>query len=208
MYLIAELEGQTRVIASELKPTVMIRIASIVLFGIVLISIGSGPALATASAEGGMCTVGDPEPPAYYAIDLVTTKKVPGARMARGVANMTFRSSPFGVAVTPGGSYAYDLHLTVDRLRPATSGHYVVWVTTPNLDRVHRLGVLDESFQLAGTVEFNKFLVVISLEPGTDPDQERWSGPIVLRGMSRSGKMHTMAGHGPFQTEPCAVYGY
>jgi hypothetical protein len=29
-----------------------------------------------------------------------------------------------------------------------------------------------------------------------------------MRGMSRSGMMHTMAGHGPFQQENCARYGY
>ena len=35
-----------------------------------------------------------------------------------------------------------------------------------------------------------------------------WTGPIVIRGMSRSGMMHTMAGHGPFEEENCAAYGY
>ena len=41
-----------------------------------------------------------------------------------------------------------------------------------------------------------------------DPGAERWSGPIVFRGMSRSGMMHTMVGHGALQKENCAAYGY
>ncbi|MGD2070011.1 MAG: hypothetical protein PVI57_15165, partial [Gemmatimonadota bacterium] len=59
-----------------------------------------------------------------------------------------------------------------------------------------------------GRVEWNKFLVVITLETVDDPSADAWSGPIALRGMSRSGKMHTMAGHGPFQQENCAAFGY
>jgi hypothetical protein len=35
-----------------------------------------------------------------------------------------------------------------------------------------------------------------------------WTGPIVFRGMSRSGMMHTMVGHGALQMENCSSYGY
>ncbi|HZD06335.1 MAG TPA: hypothetical protein VE173_15600, partial [Longimicrobiales bacterium] len=59
-----------------------------------------------------------------------------------------------------------------------------------------------------GRSSWNKFLVVVTLEPTDGSDASTWSGPIVLRGMSRSGAMHTMAGHGPFQQEKCAAYGY
>jgi hypothetical protein len=123
------------------------------------------------------------------------------------VADVTFRPSPFGIALSPTGEYVYDLSLRIDELAPARGGAYVGWVTTPDLSKVVRLGTLDESHRIGGQVAWNKFLVVISLEenPGA---AERWSGPIVLRGMSRSGMMHTMAGHGPFASEPCAVYGY
>jgi len=153
------------------------------------------------------CVQGDPEPPPYYAIDLFTTRRVPGSLRATGVANVTFRPSPFGVALSPTGSYVYDLAITIEDLSPAPSGAYVAWVTTPDLSTVERLGTLDDTHRARGTVAWNKFLVVVSLE--ADPEAvERWSGPIVLRGMSRSGKMHTMAGHGPFETEPCAVFGY
>jgi len=153
------------------------------------------------------CVSPDPDPPVYYAIDLVTTKRVPGSRRANGVADVTFRPSPFGIALSATGEYAYNLSISIDELAPARGGAYVVWVTTPNLDHVVRLGTLDDTHRIQGQVEWNKFLVVISHEENPDA-VERWSGPIVLRGMSRSGMMHTMAGHGPFASEPCAVYGY
>jgi hypothetical protein len=148
------------------------------------------------------------DPPPYYSIDLVTTKKVAGARMARGKADVLFASSPFGVSLSSDGSYVYDLQISVDKLAPAQNGAYVVWVTTSSLDERVRLGVLDEDFELTGRVAWNKFLVVVSLEPDAAEDAPSWTGPIVVRGMSRSGKMHTLAGHGPFEAEPCAVYGY
>ena len=153
------------------------------------------------------CVPPDPDPPKYYAIDLVTTKRVPGSRRATGVADVTFKPSPFGVALSPTGEYAYTLSIAIDELAPARTGAYVVWVTTPDLSKVERIGVLDDTHRIRGEVGWNKFLVVISHEENPDAVQ-RWSGPIVLRGMSRSGMMHTMAGHGPFESEPCAVYGY
>ena len=157
-------------------------------------------------AETAACAL-DPDPPPYYAIDLVTTKRVPGSRLAKGVADVTFRSSPFGIALAPTGEYVYDLTIAIDGLAEAREGAYVVWVTTPDLSRVERIGTLDGTHRVAGEVGWNKFLVVVSLEENPEA-VERWSGPIVLRGMSRSGLMHTMAGHGPFDSEPCASYGY
>ena len=164
---------------------------------------------AWADAPPGVCRLGDdPDPPKYYAIDLVPTKRVPGARMATGTAHVTFAPSPFIVALTPEGHYVYDLRLQVEKLRPAARGHYVVWASTPQLDEVQRIGVLGADGSIEGRVGWNKFLVIITLEETDDPAQTIWQGPVVLRGMSRSGLMHTMAGHGPFETEPCAVYGY
>ena len=55
---------------------------------------------------------------------------------------------------------------------------------------------------------WNKFLVFVTLEPAEATGEARWQGPVVMRGLSRSGLMHTMAGHGPYEQEPCAVYGY
>ena len=156
--------------------------------------------------EPGVCIVSDPPP--YYAIDLVTTKKVPGARMAKGTGQVTYAPSPFGIALTPDGQYIYDLDISVERLKPARKGVYVAWVSTPNLDQVERIGVLNENMQVQGKVGWNKFIVIVTLESSAEDLGEIWTGPVVVRGLSRSGLMHTMAGHGPFQQEPCAVFGY
>ena len=85
-------------------------------------------------------------------------------------------------------------------------GLEVHWST--EVDRIERLGVVEPGRAFTGRVAWNKFLVVVTLEEEDDPEAATWSGPIVLRGMSRSGMMHTMAGHGPFQQENCAAYGY
>ena len=162
---------------------------------------------APAPVPGGVCTA-DPEPPPYYAFPMVSTRRVPGTGPASGTGHVSFAASPFGIALAPDGSYRLDVRLEFDRLRPPRQGSYVVWFTTPTLDRIERAGVLDESFRFGGQVEWNKFLVVVTLEADPADNAEIWSGPIVLRGMSRSGMMHTMAGHGPFEKENCATYGY
>lgn len=148
------------------------------------------------------------DPPAYYAVDLVSTKRLPGTRMARGVANVTFAASPFGVNISPEGAYVYDLSIRIKGLKKPAAGVYVAWLTLPNLSKIVRLGPLDDLNSIDGRVRWNKFLVVISLEESDDPDQTRWQGPIAFRGLSRSGLMHTMAGHGPFDQEPCSSFGF
>ncbi len=150
----------------------------------------------------------DADPPIYYAIQLVTTKNVPGTGYTRGTADVTFAPAPFGVSVAADGSYRYDLHVSFTGLKAPVRGRYVAWATTSQVDEIVRLGVLDENFTASGTVAWNKFLVVITLEEDDDPSATMWSGPIAFRGMSRSGKMHTMIGHGPLQEEKCAAYGY
>ena len=148
-------------------------------------------------------------PPEYYRIELVPTRRVPAARSAVGRADVSFAPSPFGVAVSANGHYVYDLAVSVTNLPAAPAGKvYAVWITTPSLDQVRRLGALSPNETVTGRVDWNKFLVVISLEDDIDPPVQRWHGPIVMRGLSRSGLMHTSAGHGPFQQEPCATYGY
>ncbi len=147
-------------------------------------------------------------PPEYYTFPLVSTRRVPGSGRASGLGELTFAESPFGLALSPEGSYRYRIALTVDRLAVPAVGAYVVWVTTPELDRIELAGAFDERHAMQVEVDFNKFLVVITLEDVYDPEAAVWSGPIVLRGMSRSGMMHTMAGHGPFEQENCAAYGY
>lgn len=156
-------------------------------------------------AEG--CFLPDPDPPAYYRIELVPTGRVPGTAGARGFGNVLFAPSPFSVTVAPNGSYSYEIQLKLRNVRYRGEGHFVAWVATSDLKEVRRLGPLDADLSLQGSVSWNKFLLFVTLEP-TDAPTERWSGPVVVRGLSRSGLMHTMAGHGPFSREPCATYGY
>jgi hypothetical protein len=153
------------------------------------------------------CVVRDGAP--YYSIELFATRNVPGTGLAEGVVEVSVpASSPFSVALGADGSYVYDLDLAIGRMRTPRQGHLVAWVTTPELDLVERMGVLDESLRARGTVRWNKFIVVVTLEADEDPSADRWSGPVVFRGMSRSGMMHTMVGHGALQKENCAAYGY
>jgi hypothetical protein len=121
---------------------------------------------------------------------------------------MTFQASPFGIAVGSGGHYRYTLNGRVQKIKPPREGVYVVWLSTPDLDQVRLVGPLDEAMTFEGAVDWQKFLVIVTLEKSFDPAQTRWQGPVALRGLSRSGMMHTMAGHGPFQSEPCAFFGY
>lgn len=146
--------------------------------------------------------------PDYYQFPMVSTRRVPGTGNARGVGEVNFAKSPFGISLSEDGSYLYDFTLRFERLRPARSGTYVVWATTPELDQVTLAGEMTDPATFSGKVAWNKFLVVVTLESAFDPGATTWSGPIVTRGMSRSGMMHTMAGHGPFEQENCAAYGY
>ena len=146
--------------------------------------------------------------PEYYRFPMVSTKRVPGTGNASGVGEVAFSPSPYGIALGPDGSYEYDFTVRFERLGPARGGTYVIWTTTPELDQVALAGELTEPAGFSGQVAWNKFLVVVTLEPAFDPDAAMWKGPIVIRGMSRSGMMHTMAGHGPFEEKNCAAYGY
>ena len=146
-------------------------------------------------------------PSQYYGVEMVTTRRVPGTGRARGVGTVAFARSPFGVAVSSSGTYVYNLSLSVDRIKAPRRGAYTAWAAAPDLDDVVRLGVLEEGRPVSGRVDWNKFLVLVTLEPSAEPT-DRWHGPVVMRGMSRSGMMHTLAGHGPYENEPCLKYGF
>ncbi|MGB0543927.1 MAG: hypothetical protein ACPGPI_09425 [Longimicrobiales bacterium] len=161
--------------------------------------------LTKARSTAVMCTEGPP----YYAFELVTTKNIPGTGLATGTVEASVSAnSPFSVQLAADGSYAYDLQVSLDRMRVPRHGQLVAWVTTSEIDRIERIGALDEHLEASGRVDWNKYIVVITLERADDPSQALWTGPIVMRGMSRSGMMHTMVGHGALQQENCAAYGY
>lgn len=136
--------------------------------------------------------------PDPFEVRLVPTAHANGAA---GTVRLRFAESPFGVAVTADGHHHYDATLTTSGLA-GEDGALVVWAATPDLDRVQKLGVLGSDGTLDGVqITFNKFLVFVTAEPSAGV--ERWSGDILLRGVSPSGRLHTMAGHGPFTGESC-----
>lgn len=147
-------------------------------------------------------------PPEYYEVSLVSTGRVPGTARATGAGLMTFSPSPFGIALGRDGSYRYDIVLQTERMLPPEEGAYVAWVTTSDLSGIRLLGALDAAGEARGSVDWNQFLIVITLERSLAPDADGWQGPVVMRGLSRSGLLHTMAGHGPFEAENCASFGF
>lgn len=173
-------------------------------FGVLAAAVALPVAAETAPPAPLLCAPG----PDYYGIPLITTKNLPGTGYAEGTAEVAHAPSPFTVALGDDGSYRQAVTVTLRRVKAPRTGVLVAWVATRELDRVVRLGALGADFTARGEVDWNKFIVVVSHEAEDDPEQERWAGPIALRGMSRSGLMHTMAGHGAFQQENCAAYGY
>ena len=109
------------------------------------------------------CRLAAPIAPEFYVIELVSTRRIPGSGASTGTVDVTFAPSPFGVSLTENGDYLRDLEINVSNLRAPDQGSFVVWVTTPQLDSIERVGVLGDG-TLRGQVRWNKFLVVISLE--------------------------------------------
>lgn len=126
-------------------------------------------------------------------VELVPTAR---AGAASGYAELTFAASPFGVTVAEDGRYVYEVTLVARGLRPRPGVTYVAWATTPELDETLKLGPVGEG-AVSGRILWNKFLLFVTAEPS--PDTETWEGPIYLTGLSPSGRMHMMAGHGIFE---------
>lgn len=167
------------------------------------------PILTLAAAIGLSVPCLAPVGPEYYAFELFTTRNIPGTGLAKAAAEVSVAgNTPFAVSLGPDGSYVYQIDVSLDRMRAPRQGRLVAWVTDTEIDHVQRMGALDDNLRVSGSVDWNKFIVVITLEAGDDPSATRWSGPVVFRGMSRSGMMHTMVGHGALQEENCAAYGY
>ena len=134
-------------------------------------------------------------------IRLSGTQSAPGNR---GSMTLTQPGSPFEITVDADGFQTFDIEVQVDQLRRRKGAAYVVWAAKPELDEWIQLGTLSEENRLSGRVAWNQFLVFVSEE--ATADIERWQGPIVLTGLSPSGRLHTMAGHGPFEAMNCQLY--
>jgi suppressor of ftsI len=139
-----------------------------------------------------------PLPTALYCIELFPTAATGDAR---GTVELHWAESPFAVAVTPDGRFVYDLNAVIEGLpAPETLGDfsaYVAWATPLEMAPVVRLGTVQNGMNALGTVEFNKFLVLISAEAA--PDVTERAGPLVLRGRSPSGRLepHDLLASGP-----------
>ena len=133
-------------------------------------------------------------------IELFPTRLAGGAR---GVVEIRRPSSPFGVTVSPQGIHLHDLEARVEGLPdPSSLGPYttyVAWVTPPELDPMRRLGVVGDGTTQLGTVDFTKYLILISAE--ASPDVTERQGPLVLRGLSPSSRMEA---HDLLATSPGA----
>jgi hypothetical protein len=120
----------------------------------------------------------------------------PAAPTARAHARLVFSDSPFGVALTADGHARYDVEITEAKLpAPATLGNfsgYAAWAVTPDLTQWERLGPVTNGNTTVGSVDFNKFLLVVTAER----DSTSHAGPTVLHGSSPSGWLQT------FLTQP------
>ncbi|HEX5439212.1 MAG TPA: hypothetical protein VFW98_18810 [Gemmatimonadaceae bacterium] len=156
----------------------------------VLVAIASPPVAAQTSAQR--------HQPGPYDIPLFNTPKAPAAK---GKARLVSAQSPFGIAVTADGHAMYDAHVTVSGLpAPATLGKYatyVAWGVTPDLTQWKRLGIVHNGTSTVGSVDFNKFLLVITAEANTDSASH--DGPTVLHGTSPSGWLQTFLAHPLFR---------
>jgi hypothetical protein len=136
-----------------------------------------------------------------YDIKLLPTPKAPGAT---GTARLVYASSPYGVAVTEDGRASYDVEITAAGLpQPSALGPYatyVAWAATPDLTQWVRLGTVTNGKSTVGSVQFNKFLLVISAE-GV-PTVASQTGPTVLHGTSPSGYLQSFLSHPLFRGVP------
>jgi hypothetical protein len=133
-----------------------------------------------------------------YDIALLPTPKAPSAQ---GKARLVFAPSPFGVSVTADGHASYNIQVTASGLpEPQSLGafhSYVAWAASTDLSEWHRLGAVKNGASLVGSVELNKFLLVITAEADSVPKEH--VGPTVLHGTSPSGWLQTFLNHPLFR---------
>jgi hypothetical protein len=125
-----------------------------------------------------------------------------GNEGASGMVHLTQPWSPFGVSVDEDGRVVYDLRIEVEGLPALESGDYMVWITTPALDSIVALGSLDQSGVATGSTNWEQLMVVVTVEPAGREAGERWSGPIVLRGVSAGARVTPLAQHSLFAPSP------
>jgi hypothetical protein len=135
-----------------------------------------------------------------YDIKLLGTPRVPGAT---GQARLRSAESPFGVAVSADGHALYDVVIDASGLPPASSlgaySTYVAWAVSIDLSKWNRLGVVDNGRHAVGTIDLDKFLLVITAEKNATATHE---GPTILHGTSPSGWLQSFISHPLFRGIP------
>ncbi|MEJ2152301.1 MAG: multicopper oxidase domain-containing protein, partial [Gemmatimonadota bacterium] len=153
-----------------------------------LITLAAVAGFAAAIARSEHATLCDATSAAGPNVDLYCFELVPTADFVEATASVRLgrSTSPFGLAVAADGQPRYELDVLIDGLPDPGERKtaFVAWVTTPLLDPMIRLGDVNNGRHALGSVEFNKFIVMITAE--TDPVGVRPAGPIVLRGSSPS----------------------
>lgn len=149
-----------------------------------------------------LCPTGD-RPPEYYSFELASTDKVPEFRGAMGEVSVSYPSSPFGLPVTRDGTAIHQLSIEIDAPEAPVGRVLVAWASDPTLTQIQRLGVVSPDRPGEGRIRLNKFMVFVTMESEVDAEADRWRGPIVLVGRSRSARIRSMASHGTFEAEPC-----
>jgi hypothetical protein len=154
-----------------------------------LSAVRRAPRLIAVAAAGTLVSSGPRLGP--YDIMLFSTAAAP---TAEGRARLVFAESPFGISVTSDGHARYDVQITASKLpAPATLGAYttyVAWSTTPDLKQWVRLGPVSNGTTTVGSVDFNKFILVIAA--ARDSASTSHDGPTVLHGTSPSGWLQQM----------------
>jgi len=127
-----------------------------------------------------------------------------GNEGASGMAYLKQPWSPYGVSVDEDGRVQYDLTVEVAGLPEVEDESYQVWLTTPTLDRIVNIGTIDPTGTLTSTTDWHQLMVVVSREPADRvvAEDDRWSGPIVLRGFSAGARVTPLAQHSLFQQTP------
>jgi FtsP/CotA-like multicopper oxidase with cupredoxin domain len=129
-----------------------------------------------------------------YCIELLPAGEIEGPA---GTARLVQPSTPFGIAMSASGRTQYSILFALrDLPSPETLGAYttyIAWATTPQLDPVTKLGIVTNGTARIGTVDYDRFLVLITAERSAAA--ARPTGRMVLRGTSASMRMqpHDMA---------------
>jgi suppressor of ftsI len=123
-----------------------------------------------------------------YCLELVPA---PGIRGVTARVELGHPPGPFSVALAADGRMRQRLTLVAEGLPPPESlggyRRYVAWIATPTMESVARLGEIRNGGNSLGTVELEKFTILVTAERRVRPSAP--DGRVVLRGQSASTRL-------------------